>query len=184
MLPAPCSQPDIATAPPRKPGRPRALDDAKRREVCALISAGCGIEGAARYVGCVASTIRREGARNPEFGDAIRRAHVSAELTPLQMMREFARKYWRAAAWLLERTNPQRFAKQNVRFLTPDQFGQYVEVLQDIMCDAIKDSATRRRVIRRLNELTKVAERESWAQREPIPKMPKPPKGKRTSTAD
>jgi hypothetical protein len=32
--------------------RPRLLDDAKRREICALISVGAGIDAAARYVGC------------------------------------------------------------------------------------------------------------------------------------
>ena len=43
--------------PPAMPttGRPRALDEVKRREVCALISAGCGVEGAARFVGCAAN---------------------------------------------------------------------------------------------------------------------------------
>jgi IS30 family transposase len=172
MLPTPRSQ-------PRKPGRPRALDDTKRREICALISAGCGIEGAARYVGCAASTVRREGIRNPEFGDALRRAHLSAELAPLQLMREFARKYWRAAAWLLERTNPQRFAKQNVRLLKPEQLGQYTEMIRDIIRVEVHDEDTRLRVARRLQKIAKWAEQESWAQNAPIPKMPKRPKGYR-----
>jgi hypothetical protein len=179
MLSTPNSQPPAPTPNPRKPGRPRALDDAKRREICALISAGCGIEGAAKYVGCAASTIRREGVRNPEFGDALRRAQLSAELAPLQLMRGFARKYWRAAAWLLERTNPQRFAKQNVRFLKPEQLNEYTEIMGAIIRDEIHDDDTRLRVVRRLQKLSKWAEKESWAQAVPIPKARQRPKGYR-----
>jgi hypothetical protein len=32
-------------------GPPRALDEVKRREICALVAAGCGIQWASRYVG-------------------------------------------------------------------------------------------------------------------------------------
>ena len=172
MLPTPSSQ-------PRKPGRPHALDDTMRREICALVSAGCGIEGAAKYVGCAASTVRREGVLNPEFGDALRRAQLSAELAPLQLMREFARKYWRAAAWLLERTNPQRFAKQNVRWLKPEQLGEFTQMVGQIIRDEVQDDDAKLRVARRLQKLTKWAEQESWAQNAPIPKTRKRPKGYR-----
>lgn len=44
----------------------------KRAEVCVLVSAGCGIERAARYVGCNPSTIRREAIRNRDFHEQLR----------------------------------------------------------------------------------------------------------------
>lgn len=156
----------------RKPGRPRALDETKRREVCALISAGCGIDDAARYVGCAASTIRREADRNPQFDERLRRAALAAELTPLNDIRQAAKKYWRAAAWLLERANPQRFGKQDVRFLKPEQFGQYLDLLAGIVRQEVADEATRQRIAQRLLELRDLIERESWAKREPIAKRP------------
>src|SRR5262245_29482786 len=90
-------------------GRPRALDDVKRREVCALISAGCTFEAAARSIGCNAVTIRREAAGNREFKGELRRAELAAQSLPLQAMRKAAGTHWRAAAWLLERTQPQTF---------------------------------------------------------------------------
>jgi transposase-like protein len=62
-----------------KRGRRRALDEVKRREVCALISAGSAIADAARYVGCAASTIHREAMRNPEFREHLRRANLTNE---------------------------------------------------------------------------------------------------------
>ena len=67
--------------------------DAKRREVCALISVGMSMTEAARYVGCAVTTLRREALRNDEFSDALKRAHMGAELSPLHEMRNAARKH-------------------------------------------------------------------------------------------
>ena len=54
-------------------GRPRALDEVKRREVCrTLMAAGCGLEWASRYVGCSARTVRREALRNEDFHEPLR----------------------------------------------------------------------------------------------------------------
>jgi hypothetical protein len=84
-------------------GRPRALDEIKRREVCALVSAGCSLRRAARYVGCAHTTITREARDNPEFGDRLRDAEIQAQLHPLRALRKAAATHWRAAAWWLER---------------------------------------------------------------------------------
>jgi hypothetical protein len=86
------------------PGRPRALDEIKRREVCALVSTGCSLRSAARYVGCAHSTIAREAQQNAEFRDRLREAEVQAQLHPLRALRKAAFTHWRAAAWWLERT--------------------------------------------------------------------------------
>jgi hypothetical protein len=61
-------------------GRPRALDEVKRREVCALVAAGCGLEWASRYVGCSARTVRREALRNEDFHEQLRRCELAAAL--------------------------------------------------------------------------------------------------------
>src|SRR3972149_3390604 len=99
--------------------RPRALDELKRREICALVSAGCGIAEAARYVGCNPVTIRREAPRNAEFHEPLRNADLRAELSPLQALRQAAHTHWRAAAWFLERTQPDRFGRRNPDTVTP-----------------------------------------------------------------
>ena len=93
-----------------RPGRPRALDDTSAANL-RLISAGCGLEGAARYVGCDPSTIRREARRNQDFAQQLRHAQRDCELVPLNAMHKAANRYWRAAAWLLERTHAQPFGK-------------------------------------------------------------------------
>src|SRR4051812_15335785 len=95
----------------RDRGRPRALDDAKQREVCALISGGCGLGEAARYVNCDVGTIRREATRNPAFAEQIRNSRAYAKLSPLKAMQKAAGTHWRAAAWMLERAFPDRFSR-------------------------------------------------------------------------
>jgi len=162
MLPAPSSSPP--------PGRPRTLDETKLREICALVSAGSGIIGAARYVGCAASTIRREACRNPDFNERLRRASLAAELTPLNAVRDAAKKYWRAGAWLLERLDAQRYGKQNVRVLKPEQFAELSDMLLDVMKDEIKDKGLLQRIAKRFDNLGRFAEHESLAQLHPLPK--------------
>ena len=133
-----------------KVGRPRALDDAKRREVCALVSAGCGIVRAAKYVGCNPSTIRREALRNVDFHDHLRQAELAAELEPLRLLRQKANTHWRAAAWLLERMNPQRFNKQDTMRLDHDQVAVLFERFLDKIVVEIPDEQLRARVYQRL----------------------------------
>lgn len=82
----------------KKPGRPRALDDLKRRDVCTLIAAGCGLPEAARYVGCSVSTLRREIAASEQFREHLRASERDAQLETLRAMRRAASTHWRAAA--------------------------------------------------------------------------------------
>jgi IS30 family transposase len=154
----------------RKAGRPRALDKIKRHEICALVSMGSSLEGAARYVGCAPSTIRREAARNPGFNDALRRSSFSAEIVPLQAMRGFAKKHWPAAAWLLERIDPQRFGKQNVRYLKPEDISHFLQIVGDLIKDEVRDPDATQRVLGKLAEVSKAARREAWADRDTVPR--------------
>jgi hypothetical protein len=100
------------------PGRPRVLDDAKRREICALIAGGCGLREAASYVDCSITTIRREAERNPDFEQQLRHSEKHAQLNPLRAMQRAILTHWRAAAWFLERAYPDRFARHE-----PSAFG-------------------------------------------------------------
>src|SRR4051812_1397762 len=100
------------------PGRPRVLDDGKRREICALIAGGCGLREAAQYVDCSITTIRREAERNPDFEQQLRHSEKHAQLNPLRAMQRAILTHWRAAAGFLERAYPHRFARHE-----PSAFG-------------------------------------------------------------
>lgn len=103
----PAVDPTLSTATPKKRGRPRALDEAKKREICALVAAGASISRASRYVGCTDTTVLNEARRNRDFAEKLRRAQGKAEMEPLNAIRSKAKTNWRAAAYLLERRDEE-----------------------------------------------------------------------------
>lgn len=120
-------------------GRPRVLNEAKQREVCALVSAGCGIQEAAQYVGCAGNTIRREARRNGAFQERLREARTFAQLSALRAMRRAAARHWRAAAWMLERGDPDHFARRSPHAFRPKQARALVRDLLHILQTEIHD---------------------------------------------
>jgi IS30 family transposase len=131
-------------------GRPRVLDETKRREICAMVSAGCGLDAAARYVSCSVSTIRREALRNGLFRQELRASELRAQLDPLRAMRQAASTHWRAAAWLLERTNPRQFARQKPDACGPKELHDAIDAVVEKAVEEIADPETRDRVCRQL----------------------------------
>jgi hypothetical protein len=127
-------------------GRIRSLDESKQREVCALLSAGCSLEAAASYVECAANTIRREALRNPDFGRRLREARIQAQLTPLQAMRKAASNHWRAAAWMLERADPEHFSQRPQTGFRPKQAQTLRQDILAILSTEIEDPGLLRRV--------------------------------------
>lgn len=128
----------------------RKLDDAKRREICALLTAGYSVTSAANYVDCSRRTIHRELERNAEFAEKVRRAEIAGQLDPLATVRHAARSDWRAAAWYLERTNPQRFGKRNPVLIKPEDILAEIDSLVEIIFEEVKDDATCDRIVERL----------------------------------
>jgi hypothetical protein len=61
-----------------------------------------------------------------------------------------AAKNWRAAAWLLERTQPERFAKHDTKLFRPDEVEELWERLIEVVADEIEDPALCDRVYHRL----------------------------------
>ncbi len=162
MLPVP--------SPNRRLGRPRVLDEPKRRQVCTLVSVGFGLDGAARYVGCAPSTIRREARRNAEFREQLRCADLACELGPLNAVRQAAHTNWRAGIWYLERMNPQKFGKRNVRYITPEQLEAFMEQMVTAVMGDNQDEAACRRAIRKLETFIAQINRQSDAGRDSIPR--------------
>jgi hypothetical protein len=120
-------------------GRPRALDEIKKREVCALLAAGGTMRFAGDYVGCSVKTIRNEADRDPEFGRDIHEAQLSAQLEPLRALRRKATTHWRAAAWLLERSRPEHFARLGQKFFKPQDVADLLENIRATLKAHLKD---------------------------------------------
>jgi hypothetical protein len=149
--------------------RPRALDDAKCREICALVTAGCKIEVAAHYVGCTSITIRREARRNPTFMQQLRSAQINSRVLPLQALRQAAHTHWRAAAWFLERVHPHEFGRRVPDSVSPADLKDWATNWFRILVEEVTDVEVRNRLIKRYEQLEDNSRQQALASRDPTP---------------
>lgn len=132
------------------------LDDIKRGEICAILAVGCSRSVAARYVGCHVTTIRRTAARDDAFAKSLAHAESQHEILHLTYINKAAKegRYWRAAAWALERTYPNRYAQRRAQTVTVEQISQVLSQFADAILEEVTDPDQRERILARLSELT------------------------------
>lgn len=141
-----------------KPGRPPVLDEGKQREIVAIISMGCSRRTAAQYVGCDRKTIQNTAERNEKFAEKLERAQSQAVVTHVKNINSAAKKaqYWRAAAWALERLNPEEYATPHPDMISLEQVSRMIDGFARIVIDAVPVDAYRKSIIKRLGDLTKM----------------------------
>ena len=168
-LPTSDSEPVLADPTPSRP----VLDDKKRAKIIALVANGSSRRMAARYVRCAPSTITRTAMRDREFAEQLAVAEQNADVDALRALRVAARKprFWRAAAWLLERRHPDEFARRPPNVYTPDQFaramGQIIEII-----DKDLPEENYQRAMEKLDEIVEMTREDFKALCDQPPKFP------------
>jgi len=137
----------------QEPGSRRGLDEFRKREILAILSVGCSRRTAARYVGCSPSTIRRTAERDPEFAEALRKAETKAQILFMKNIAAAARKeqYWRAAAWALERLNPEDYGPRSPQAVTLEQIRALISEFARIIVEEVPIASHRKRILKRLD---------------------------------
>jgi hypothetical protein len=137
--------------------KPGVLDDGKQREILAIISMGCSLAAAAEYVGCAVSTIQRTADRDPLFAESLGRARNNTELDLVRNIRNAAKneKYWRAAAWALERFFPQKYQSRRPDVLTPEQVAQFIREFARMIVQQLPVERYRKNIIRSVESLAR-----------------------------
>lgn len=116
-------------------GRPVKLTADVHAEIVKRLASGCSVEVAAAASGVSRRTVfswlerGRTASRDNapasetpfiEFADAVERARAEVEVLALATIMNAARKgAWQAAAWFLERTNPEEYAPQKKKMGRP-----------------------------------------------------------------
>lgn len=154
------SEPIDGTPPPiakRRRGRPRFLDAQRQAEACAIVGVGCSLTTAAKYLGCTLQTIQRTRNSDAEFAAALLRADAHGELSLVRRIYDAAaeRNGWRAAAWLLTRRHPDRYAARAAGVATPHQIDQTMYFFAKRVVQEIASPDDRKRVKLRLKKFQK-----------------------------
>jgi hypothetical protein len=110
---------------PSYPGRPREFTYQRRREMLDHVGQGATLEEAARIVGVSLRTVQREARHNDHFDHDLQLAVHAAPVDPEKLVARAARTHWRAAAWLLERTDPDRFARRPPNSCSPETLREF-----------------------------------------------------------
>ena len=134
---------------------PRAvLDEAKRNQILSLMAHGASRRVAARIVGCTPSTITRTGDRDPEFGTQLAHAAAGAEVEAIRCLRNAMKepKYWRAAAWLLERKNPRDFGLRPLGTFTGQQLAELLLDINRVLWEDLPEEYCQR-ALRKLEQV-------------------------------
>jgi hypothetical protein len=118
-------------------GRRRVLDAAKKARLCELIShESYSVEQAAESLDVSLRTVQRERKYDQDFDHEVRLA-LQDPPDPLKLMEHAARTHWRAAAWLLERRQPEEFARKPVNATSAKRVDAALRYLQEAALEAI-----------------------------------------------
>ena len=124
-----------------KRGRPPILDETKRAQICGVLSVGGGMALAADAVGCCVRTIYNTMERDAKFKAEIKRARAGSEIKLLKCVDDAAMepRYWRAAAWKLERIRPERYRAQKSGTYTIEHVLTVVDELLTVVQETIDE---------------------------------------------
>jgi hypothetical protein len=138
-------------------GRKPVLDEIKQCEIVALLTMGYSRRVAAQYVGCAPSTIQNTARRDRKFAKKIRQAAYNTEISYLKNIQKAANKeqYWRAAAWVLERTIPEKYARRGPDVITVEQISSLLSQFTDIITEEVPVGEYRKNIIKRMEALNR-----------------------------
>ena len=122
-------------------GRRRSLDQQKKAEICNRVAQGASVEEAAEDLDVSLRTVQREAKEDDDFHHELRLAQRQTP-DPLKIMQSAARDHWRAAAWLLERTDPEQYARRPASSASAHQFEAALRVVIEA---ALQATPTQRR---------------------------------------
>ncbi|MBA4019547.1 MAG: hypothetical protein C0483_20480 [Pirellula sp.] len=150
-------EPDVTPKARKRPGPRPYLNAQRQAEVCAIVGVGCSLTTAAKYLGCTLQTIQRTRNREPEFAAALLRADSHGELALVRRIHDAAaeKNGWRAAAWLLTRRHPERYAARAANTTTPHQVDQTMYFFAKRVVQEIASPDDRKRVKLRLKKFQK-----------------------------
>ncbi|MDO4574037.1 MAG: hypothetical protein Q4D98_02360 [Planctomycetia bacterium] len=133
------------------------LSEKQKDEILAILSVGCSRKTAAQYAGVTQTVIKNTAKEDEVFAERLLRAQEMAEITSMKNISNAARqeRYWKAAAWILERKNPEEYRLRSPGTFNAGQLKFILGQLTQIIVDEVKSPAYRKRILSRMDAMLK-----------------------------
>jgi uncharacterized protein YdiU (UPF0061 family) len=131
-----------------------SLDE--RRDVLAVLGLGCDEKLAAAYVGRPLECLHETAKRYTSFREALEKAKTRAQVDLITNIRNASRneRFWRAAVWVLERIDPERYGPRRLHADSDSRrLHPALERIVQILLEEIPDPKRRQSVLKRLSRL-------------------------------
>jgi hypothetical protein len=123
-------------------GRPEILTEARQSTLCTLMSVGVSQREAAEYVGCSPSTITKRAKRDAWFAARMRQAQMRSEYRAMKQMVKHGDRSWRASAWMLEKTRPERYGRRAGQGYSAKQVAAMFDQVTAAVLEKVADKKT------------------------------------------
>jgi hypothetical protein len=121
--------------------RPAVLDDLRRAEVLALASHGFSRQAIADFADCDLEVIEQAAQRDPAFGQQLRLARSKFVCRNIEVIQRHAAMSPKHSTWLLERLDPEKFARRSPYSITPAQLHRHFQTWTKAMIAAVPPEA-------------------------------------------
>lgn len=97
------------------------MTEDQRTRVLGALRRGVSFRASCVSAGCTERELRAEMAADAVLADAVAKAQADAEVILVAQLHELAKTEPRAASWLLERVNPERYGKPKPQELSAEE---------------------------------------------------------------
>src|SRR5262245_10728832 len=110
------------------------LDAALQDQFCNIMRLGCSRCTAAAYLRASPEAVSETVRSVPQFAVELAKAEASCEVLALKQVSKALQEEddWRAAVWLLERRDPDRYVARKPGQVTPEQAAEFLRQLTTI----------------------------------------------------
>ena len=149
---------------------PQPLNQEQRQRVLAMLAHGATRRMATKYAGCRVLDLTAEMQCDPDYKQQVQQHELRPEIEVLRALLVTARdpKQWRAAAWVLERFYPRRYAPRKADALRRAELQAALNSMEQQSAEAAADPKKGRQFLAHLQR-----------QRSP-PAKPRPTKRRRS----
>lgn len=104
---------------PNRRGRKRKIDADPTiiTQLETVLSSGATVKDACAYVGIHVDTFYDWCNKDSEFSDSMKKARAQAKVASVAVIRKAAQSNWQAAAWFLERSDPENWGRTTKHIL-------------------------------------------------------------------